>query len=141
MEPAPDGFAYQPAVIGRPAVRPRLFGGALYATSGCATGLWNIRPTIWAIAPSPVILQAVPNESIEIYKAIIRALSASLNPSIELNSPNDAIMAPPGTPGAAIMVMASIATKPANIPALYGIPCNIISARAHDTIFNVDPDM
>lgn len=50
-------------------------------------------------------------------------------------------MAPPGIPGAAMMVTPSIAMKYANEPALYGIPCIIIMARAHDTIFIVLPDI
>ena len=45
----------------------------------------------------------------------MRALSAWVKPSIEDSRPKDAIMAPPGTPGAATVVMASIAMKPIKI--------------------------
>ena len=69
------------------------------------------------------------------------ALSASEKPRIEESSPREAIMAPPGTPGAAMMVMPSIAIKPANMPKSYGMPWSIIRARAHDTILSVEPDM
>ena len=98
-------------------------------------------PTICAIAPSPVILQAVPKESIAIYSAIIKAQSASLKPSIDDNKPSDAMMAPPGTPGAAMMVIASMPMKPANIPISKGMSRKSISAMAQHTIFIVEPDM
>ena len=51
------------------------------------------------------------------------------------------MMAPPGTPGAATIVIPSMQMKPKNIPKSYGIPCIIIRARAHATIFSVLPDM
>ena len=69
------------------------------------------------------------------------ALSASLKPSSEVSSPSDAIIAPPGTPGAATMVMASMAMKPANIMASKGMPFTSIIATAQHTIFSVEPDM
>ena len=96
---------------------------------------------IRAIAPSPVTLQAVPKLSIAIYKAIISACASSLKPSIDCRRPSDAIIAPPGTPGAATIVMPSIQMKPKNIPKSYGIPCIIISARAQATILSVLPDI
>ena len=72
---------------------------------------------IWEIAPSPVTLQAVPKLSIVMYRAIIMALSASEKPRTELRTPSEAMIAPPGTPGAAIMVIANIPMNEANIPA------------------------
>ena len=64
-----------------------------------------------------------------------------MKPSIEESRPNDAMIAPPGTPGAATIVMPSIAIKPANIGVEYGIECVIMSARAQATILSVEPDM
>ena len=45
----------------------------------------------------------------------MRALSAWVKPSIDERRPREAMMAPPGTPGAATMVMPSMAMKPMNI--------------------------
>ena len=93
-----------------------------------------------AIAPSPVTLQAVPKLSIAMYSAIISACADSSKPSMDCRMPSDAMMAPPGTPGAATIVMPSMKMKPANREKSWGMPCIIISARAHATIFNVLPD-
>lgn len=49
-------------------------------------------------------------------------------------------IAPPGTPGAATMVMPSIKINPANKGKSNGIPCIIINASAQATIFSVLPD-
>ena len=73
--------------------------------------------------------------------AIIRAQSASLNPSMEVSSPNEAMMAPPGIPGAATMVMPSMKIKPVNISKSYGMPVANISATEQATIFITEPDM
>ena len=95
---------------------------------------------ISAIAPSPVTLQAVPKLSIAMYSAIISACADSSKPSMDCRMPSDAMMAPPGTPGAATIVMPSMKINPANRGKSWGMPCIIISARAHATIFNVLPD-
>ena len=50
------------------------------------------------------------------------------------------MIAPPGTPGAATIVMPSMRMKPDIIWKSYGIFCIIISANAHDTIFIVLPE-
>ena len=49
-------------------------------------------------------------------------------------------MAPPGTPGAAIMVMPNIKMNPEKREKSKGIPCIIIKASAQATIFSVLPD-
>lgn len=48
--------------------------------------------------------------------------------------------APPGTPGAATIVIPSMKIKPAKSGKSNGIPCIIINASAQATIFNVLPD-
>lgn len=67
---------------------------------------------ISANAPSPVTLHAVPKESIAIYRAIIKAWSCCVNPKMLLKTPNAAIMAPPGTPGAATIVIPNMKMNP-----------------------------
>lgn len=54
--------------------------------------------------------------------------------------PKEAIMAPPGTPGAAIMVMPNIKMNPEKREKSKGIPCIIIKASAQATIFSVLPE-
>ena len=54
--------------------------------------------------------------------------------------PSAAMMAPPGTPGAATIMIPSIRMKPRNIPKSKGMPCISISATAQATIFSVLPD-
>ncbi len=93
------------------------------------------------MAPSPVTLHAVPKLSMAIYSAIISAQSASVKPSIDVRSPSEAIIQPPGIPGAAMMVTPSMQMKPANIPKSKGIPRVIIRATAQETILSVEPDM
>ena len=66
---------------------------------------------------------------------------ASLKPSIDESTPSAAMMHPPGTPGAATIVMASIQTNPRNIGVLKGIPSIIISATAQAVIFMQLPDI
>ena len=106
-----------------------------------ATLFLNFLSTMAAIAPSPVTLHAVPKLSIAMYRAIIIPFCASLKPSTPLSNPSDAIIAPPGIPGAAIMVTPSIAMNSPNDTRLYSPPCMTISANAHATIFSVDPDI
>lgn len=53
----------------------------------------------------------------------------------------DAIMAPPGIPGAAMMVMPSIPMKWQNSPKSWGWLCIIRSASAQATILSVLPLM
>ena len=64
-----------------------------------------------AMAPSPVTLQAVPNESMAIYRVIIIACCDASNPNNASSTPRAAMMAPPGTPGAATIVMPSMKIK------------------------------
>ena len=64
-----------------------------------------------AIAPSPVTLQAVPKLSIAMYNAIINACSSWLNPKILDRGAKAAIIAPPGTPGAATIIIESMRIK------------------------------
>ena len=86
-----------------------------------------------AMAPSPVTLQAVPKLSIAIYSAIMRAYAVS-------SMPNAAIIAPPGTPGAATIVMPSMSMNPLKSVVFTGMPLIIIIAIAHAVIFIVLPD-
>lgn len=74
--------------------------------------------TIIAIAPSPVTFAAVPKLSWAIYKPIMRPRAVSSKPSIVLKRPKAAITAPPGTPGAAIIMIPSIKIKGIIIPKL-----------------------
>src|SRR5699024_4336681 len=60
-----------------------------------------------ATAPSPVTLVAVPKLSCATYKAIMKATAASLKPRLVISTPLAAIIAPPGTPGAAIITTPS----------------------------------
>ncbi len=55
--------------------------------------------------------------------------------------PNEAMMAPPGTPGAATMEMPNIMMNPENMAVSYGKPSIIMIVRAQATIFNALPDM
>ena len=64
----------------------------------------------------------------------------SSKPSIDERMPRAAMIAPPGTPGAATIVMPSMRMKPDIIWKSYGMFCIIISANAHDTIFIVLPE-
>ena len=95
---------------------------------------------ISAIAPSPVTLHAVPQLSIAMYNAIINACADSSKPNMDCKIPKDAIIAPPGTPGAAITVMPNIKMNPAKREKSNGIPCIIIKAKAQATIFSVLPE-
>ena len=51
------------------------------------------------------------------------------------------MMAPPGIPGAATMVMPSIIMKWLNMPISNVMPCMIIRAMEHATSFSALPDM
>ncbi len=75
-----------------------------------------------------------------IYRAIISPCAVSSNPSIDCNSPNAAMMAPPGTPGAATIAMPSIMMKPAYCPSCNSPPDIRIIAIEQATIFIVLPD-
>lgn len=94
-----------------------------------------------AIAPSPVTLQAVPNESIAIYNAIIRALLSASNPSIDDSGASAAMIAPPGTPGAATMTIPSIVMKCRNVrkSKLISLIRHIVMAQ--HVIFIAEPDI
>ena len=98
-----------------------------------------ILSTTTAIAPSPVTLQAVPKLSIAIYKAIISACKVSSNPSILSNTPRAAIIAPPGTPGAATIVIPSIIINPLKSANRIGCPLMYRIAIAQAVIFIVLP--
>ena len=93
------------------------------------------------MAPSPVTLQAVPKESMAIYKAIIRAQFCSLKPRSEVSTPRAAMIAPPGTPGDATIITASMRIKPMNIVVVKGSPSISISATAQAVIFMQEPLM
>ena len=67
------------------------------------------------------------------------ATCASSKPSIEDSSPVAAMMAPPGTPGAATMVMPSMKMKPAHCVTETSIPWVRQMAKAKAKIFEVDP--
>src|SRR5690606_11355704 len=89
---------------------------------------------------SQVKLDALPNLYIQIYKQIIKASFSKSKPSMEEIIPIAAMIAPPGTPGAAIMVTPSIQINPANCMKSMGMPCMIMSATTQATIFKVLPD-
>ena len=93
-----------------------------------------------AMAPSPVTLHAVPNESIAMYVAIMRPTAVSSNPSADCRMPTAAMMAPPGTPGAATMVMPRRKMKPTYCHELMGVPVIVMIANENRTIFMVEPD-
>ena len=98
-----------------------------------------MRSTISAMAPSPVTFVAVPNESIAMYVATMRATCGSVKPSIEESRPEAATIAPPGTPGAATMVTPSIRMKPIISGMSTVPPDRTITAREKATIFTVEP--
>lgn len=93
-----------------------------------------------ARAPSPVTLQAVPNESIAMYRAIISAWASGLKPNIPANGASAAITAPPGTPGAATMQMPSISMKCMKCGNVWGSPLIRHTVRAQHVIFIIEPD-
>ena len=67
----------------------------------------------------------------------MRATCASSKPSMEDSSPVAAIMAPPGTPGAATMVMPSMKMKPTHCTA--DTPSPWVNTMAKAKIFDVEP--
>ena len=73
-----------------------------------------MRSTTSAMAPSPVTLHAVPKLSIVIYRAIIKACCSALKPNTDCKTPSAAMMAPPGTPGAATIMIPSMRINPVN---------------------------
>ena len=64
---------------------------------------------------------------------------ASLKPSMELSRPVAAMMAPPGTPGAATIVMPSMKMKPTHCRELTVRPWVRTMANAKEKIFEVEP--
>ena len=95
---------------------------------------------ITAIAPSPVTLVAVPKLSIAIYSAIIKATAVSSKPKMDCNTPIAAIIAPPGTPGAATIVMPSMKMKPTIVSIGISKPVIIEIANAQAVIFIALPE-
>lgn len=93
-----------------------------------------------ARAPSPVTLQAVPNESMAMYRAIIRAWASELKPKIPPNGASAAITAPPGTPGAATMQMPSISMKCMKSGNEWDSPLIRHTVMAQHVIFIIEPD-
>ena len=93
-----------------------------------------------AMSPATVTFVAVPKLSIAIYKVIIHPCAVSSKPSMDCNNPSAAIIAPPGTPGAATIAIPSIKIKPAIIPKEIGILDISMIAMAHATIFIVLPE-
>ena len=87
-----------------------------------------------------MITAIAPKLSIAIYNAIINPCAVSSKPSMDCNNPNAAIIAPPGTPGAATIAIPSIKIKPAIIPKEIGIPDISMIAIAQATIFMVLPE-
>ena len=69
------------------------------------------------------------------------ACCSALKPRMLCNTPMAAMMAPPGTPGAATIITPNISTKPRNVPNSTGMPCINIKATAQATIFSMLPDM
>ena len=61
-------------------------------------------------------------------------------PRIDCITPSAAIMAPPGTPGAATIITPSMRMNPVNIPRSKGMPVMSINATAHATIFRQLPE-
>src|SRR5690606_16318977 len=92
------------------------------------------------MAPSPITLQAVPRLSCARYNAIIRDTIAGLNPSILSSKPIAAITAPPGTPGAATMVIPNMKIKGRYVPIVADSPCKNITANEQLTNVIVLPD-
>ena len=68
------------------------------------------------------------------------ARSVSPKPRIEESTPSDAIITPPGTPGAAITVIVSIKMKWIIVEVSMGMPCIIINAKAQATILSILPE-
>ena len=64
------------------------------------------------MAPSPVTFVAVPKESMAMYVAIMSATAVSSKPSMLWRTPTAAMIAPPGTPGAATIVIPSMRMNP-----------------------------
>src|SRR5699024_7453807 len=95
-----------------------------------------------ATAPSPVTLVAVPKLSCATYKAIMKATAASLKPRLVISTPLAAIIAPPGTPGAAIITTPSskITTSISQRPGISYTGSIVITAIEQLSIVIVEPD-
>ena len=93
-----------------------------------------------AMVASPVTLVAVPKESCARYRAIMSAIIDSLKPSIDSSSPIAVITPPPGTPGAATIIMPSISTTGVTEAKLGFCPVMYSTATAHEVMVIIDPD-
>ena len=74
------------------------------------------------------------------YRAIIRPCISASKPSMDSRMPRAAMTAPPGTPGAATMVMPSIRMKGNILPKLGVWPSIIITAMEQLVRVMVEPD-
>src|SRR5699024_12404687 len=92
------------------------------------------------IDPSPVILPAVQILSSAKYNAIIRQIIPESKPSIESSSPMAVMTAPPGTPGAAIMVTPKMSIKGNMLENVAALACKNNTANAQLTSVIVLPD-
>ena len=72
--------------------------------------------------------------------AIINPIIVWSKPSMLCKIPTAAIIAPPGTPGAAIIVIPSIQIKPTIVSGSTVVPVSIIIAIEQDTILSVLPE-
>ena len=94
-----------------------------------------------AMAPSLVTLQAVPKLSMAMYRAMISACASVSNPKMDAKGARAAMMAPPGTPGAATMMMASKRMKWRNNGKSCGSPSSMQMVRAQAVTFIEEPGM
>ena len=74
------------------------------------------------------------------YRAIIRVSIFSLKPSMDSRIPRAAITAPPGTPGAATIVMPSIRMKGSICAKVTSQPLSIMTAMEQLVRVMVEPD-
>ena len=72
--------------------------------------------------------------------AIIKPTIVWSKPRMLCKIPTEAIIAPPGTPGAATIVIPSIQINPTIVRGSTVVPVSIIMASEHDTILSVLPD-
>lgn len=69
------------------------------------------------------------------------ACCSSLKPRIDARGARAAMMAPPGTPGAATIMMPSMRMKLMKVRVSWPMPSMRQMASAHEVIFIIDPDM
>ena len=74
------------------------------------------------------------------YNAIISACCSASKPKMECITPSAAMMAPPGTPGAATIITPSMSMNPVNMPTSKGISVMSINATEHATILRQLPE-